>query len=233
MARRPRPTGERRAHPDPVRVVHLDDWLIVVDKPSGLPTHATTDPARPHLHGAVIELRRAAGEDDPYVGVHHRLDVDTSGLVLFTIDRSVNAAVGAAFADRAVEKGYVAVVTGDRPPLSWEVRDHLAPIGKVGRVTRHGAVRAGGKIAHSSFRLLGPAPGPPGRWLVEGRPHTGRTHQLRVHLAGGGNPIVGDRLYGGVGARRVALHAARLRIPHPVTGEPLEVTAPPPPDLGR
>lgn len=233
MARRPPPTAERRPPPGPVRVVHLDDWLIVVDKPSGLPTHATTDPARPHLHGAVIDLRRAAGADDPYVGVHHRLDVDTSGLVLFTIDRSVNAAVGAAFADRRVEKSYVAVVTGRRPPDRWEVRDHLGPVRKVGRVTRHGAVRSGGKAAHSSFRLLGAAPGPGDRWYVEGRPHTGRTHQLRVHLADGGHPIVGDRLYGGVAGNRVALHASLLRLPHPVHGDPLEITSPPPSDLGR
>lgn len=233
MAQRPRPTAERRPAPGPVRVVYLDDWLIVVDKPSGLPTHATTDPARPHLHGAVIELRRTAGVAEPYVGIHHRLDVDTSGLVLFTIDRSVNAAVGAAFADRTVEKSYVAVVTGARPSSAWEVRDHLAPVGKVGKITRHGPVRSGGKSAHSSFRLLGLAAGPPGRWLVEGRPHTGRTHQLRVHLAGGGHPIVGDRLYGGVPGRRVALHAATLRLAHPISGEPLELIAPPPHDLGR
>ncbi len=233
MARRPRRRDDPGAHHGPVRVVHLDDWLIVVDKPSGLPTHATIDPDRPHLHAAVIDLRRAEGNLDPYVGIHHRLDVDTSGLVLFTIDRSVNAAVGAAFAERRVEKSYTAVVTGDRPPERWEVRDHLGPVGKVGRVTRHGAVRSGGKAAHSSFRLLGPAPGSPGRWLVEGHPHTGRTHQLRVHLAGGGHPIVGDRLYGGVPGRRVALHAARLRLPHPVHGGVLAVESPPPPDLGR
>ncbi len=216
----------------PLSVVHEDAWLLIVDKPAGVAMHATLDPDRPHLHAMVEQLLRDRGVADPYVGIHHRLDRDTSGVVLFTIDRAANAGVARLFEQRRIEKRYVACVqsaSGRRPAEEWTVRDHLGPVGRVGKTTRFGPVRAGGDPAHSDFRLLEALR--PDRWLVEGRPHTGRTHQLRVHLAGGGFPIVGDRLYGGPPGDRVLLHAQILRFTHPLTGAEIEVIAPVPAEL--
>lgn len=226
--------GEQKALPVPpadLVVLFEDPWLLAVDKPAGVPTHATLDPGRSHLHAmvqALLAARHAPGPDSvPYVGIHHRLDRDTSGVVLFTVDRAANPGMAALFAGRAIEKRYVALVQGNgQPPSAWEVRDHLGPVGRVGKTTRFGAVRSGGDPAHSEFRTL--AARGSGRWLVEGVPHTGRTHQLRVHLAASGVPIVGDRLYGGPPGERVLLHARSLRFTHPLTGAAILVEAPVP-----
>jgi len=245
----PEPVAGRREHRAPVdqappalgaeRVRYEDDWLIVVDKPAGLPTHATIDPARPHLHGAVQLLLAGrvgpAGDPDgpgpavPYLAVHHRLDVETTGLVLFAKDRSVNAALAEAFATRQVVKEYLAVCRGALPQPAWTVRNHLGRISPANRAARYGAVRHGGDPAETAFRFIRRLAD--GALLVEARPRTGRTHQIRVHLAGCGLPIVGDRLYSGAVGPRVLLHAWRLRLPHPVTGATLAVDSEIPADL--
>jgi 23S rRNA pseudouridine1911/1915/1917 synthase len=211
-----------------------DDVLIVVDKPAGLPTHATIDPNRPHLHGAVADLlaRRSGGPDRarPYLGIHHRLDRDTTGVVLFTKDRRVNAAVGALFAQRRIGKTYLAAVTGRRPAAArWTVQDHLGRVSGPGDAARYASVHAGGQAAHTDFDLVGPLGAD--RWLVRAHPRTGRTHQLRVHLAEAGLPIVGDEHYGGPPAPAMLLHAESLAFTHPLTGAELVVTAPAPPAL--
>jgi len=214
-------------------VRYEDDWIIVVDKPAGLPTHATIDPARPHLHGLVVELlarRGGAGDERPYLAVHHRLDRDTTGLVLFAKDRSANAALAEAFAGRRVAKDYLAVCRGMFGQASWTVRDHLGRLSPRDRTARYGRVAAGGSFAETDFRLV--RRGPRGTALVEARPRTGRTHQIRVHLAGGGTPIVGDVLYGGPPGPRVLLHAGGLSLPHPCRPGTVSVQSPAPEDMG-
>jgi 23S rRNA-/tRNA-specific pseudouridylate synthase len=241
----PAPTTARLSAED---ILYEDDWLVAFDKPAGLPSHATVDPNRPHLLGLATAVLAGRG-DEPYLGVHHRLDRDTSGVVLFTKRREANAAVAALFAGREIDKTYVACCAGrEHTPASWTVRDHLGKVGRVGKVTRYGAVRSGGDPAHTDLRVLGPAgdgaprgnagDGPSRRgavggdhWLVEARPHTGRTHQVRVHLASSGLPVVGDTLYGGPPGPRVLLHASRLRFRHPVTGDDTVISSPPPTDL--
>jgi 23S rRNA pseudouridine1911/1915/1917 synthase len=220
----------------PSDLLYVDRWLVIVDKPPGVPTHATVDRGRANLVAMTAELLGRSADPDARgagpeaLGIHHRLDRDTSGPVLFTIDRSINAAMGRLFADRLVDKRYWALCTSARPPPeSWEVRDHLGAVGTSGRRTRYGAVRAGGSPAHTGFRRLGRVD--VGTWLVEARPRTGRTHQVRVHLAEGGRPIVGDDLYGGRPGPRMALHCRELAFPHPVTGEQVRVCSPPPSDL--
>jgi 23S rRNA-/tRNA-specific pseudouridylate synthase len=228
-------------------ILFEDDWLIAFDKPAGLPTHATIDPARPHLVGLAMALLTTR-DVEPYLGVHHRLDRDTSGVVLFTKVREANAAVASLFADRHMRKTYLACCAGPgHEPPSWTVRDHLGRIGRTGKVARYGPVRSGGEPAHTDLRVLGPADAgasrtrgadrrrpsrdDDGRWLVEARPHTGRTHQVRVHLAGSGLPIVGDVLYGGPPGPRVLLHAARLQFRHPRTGVDTVIVSATPADL--
>jgi len=214
-------------------VRYEDEDLIVVAKPEGLSTHATIDPNRPHLHGAV--QRYLAQTGDGYAGIHHRLDVDTSGLVLFTKRKEANPKVADLFAERRIHKVYWAVVTrvsGEPVPPSWQIRNYLGRLLKVHGKTRYGAVRTGGDLAETDFRVLETLSplkgGGPGAWLVEARPRTGRTHQIRVHLSGSGLPILGDPLYEGLPAGRLMLHARQLAFVHPMMGNPIEVTAPPP-----
>lgn len=209
-----------------------DEWLIVVDKPAGVPTHATIDPSRPHLHGLVTALlaaREPAAAEAPYLAIHHRLDRDTTGLVLFAKDRRANRALAEAFAGRAVRKQYLALCQGHVEQRRWVVRNHLGRVSPPRHAARYGAVSSGGEWAETEFRVRRGAAAP--HTLVEARPRTGRTHQIRVHLAEGGNPIAGDTLYGGVPGPRVLLHAWRLTLPHPRDGSVLSVESPPPAEL--
>ncbi len=225
----------------PERVLFEDRWLIVVDKPAGLPTQPTLDPARASVFGTLQEYLRQRDGADAYLGLHHRLDRDTSGVLLFTKDKQANAGVTELFAGRGVAKTYFALaMAGAAPaPDTWEVSNHLGIVDRVGKSNRFGAVRSGGDPAQTGFlvweRLAGAV-------LVEAKPHTGRTHQIRVHLAEGGHPIFGDTLYGGaaewrpargapVPIPRVMLHAAQLAFTHPLTGEPLKVRAQLPADF--
>lgn len=196
------------------RILHRDRYLLFVDKPAGLLMHATADPSRPNLYDAVKALL-AEGGPEPYLGTHQRLDRDTSGVVLFTLDPSANAPLADAFAAGRVAKTYHALCGRPRrrPPASWR---------------EEGPLGGDGPHADTTFRVLR-------EWadglLVEARPATGRKHQIRIHLAGRGLPIRGDERYGGPPGTRVMLHALRLELPHPVTGRPLAVESPYPEDF--
>jgi 23S rRNA-/tRNA-specific pseudouridylate synthase len=170
---------------------------------------------------ALVKAYLATSADpSPYVGVHQRLDRDTSGVVLFAKSVSANPGLAHAFAGREIEKTYHALTA--RPPVlparEWRVRVELAPSGK----RRMRVVRSGGQESETRFRLIesfGEG------LLVEACPLTGRKHQIRVHLADAGLGILGDDVYGeaAVRAPRLMLHARRLALPHPVTGAPLVV----------
>jgi RluA family pseudouridine synthase len=216
----------RRAAPEPVRVIFADAHVVVVDKPAGLPTHATADPGRLHL---VAVVARQLGIAEAALGVHQRLDAGTSGVVVFGRSSQANRGLAQAFAARDVEKVYLAVVEArGRPDLavghSWTSRGMLAAAG-VGKRGRHIAVRSAGQGAETAF-VVRTRRGD--RVLLEARPKTGRQHQIRAHLAAEGVPIVGDTRYGGPAAGRLHLHAWRLRLAHPVTGASLRFEAPSP-----
>ncbi len=206
--------------PGTLRVLYEDDAILAVDKPAGLPTHATADPGRPHLTGLAKDYLARPANAEPYLGVHQRLDRDTSGVVLFAKAASANPGLARAFAERKVEKTYHALtVRPERPPPSrWHVQGRLAPAGK----RRMTAVERGGQEAETRFRVLESFRG---GLLVEARPVTGRKHQIRVHLADAGLGIFGDEIYGSASGRatRLMLHAVRLALPHPVSGEPLVI----------
>jgi 23S rRNA pseudouridine1911/1915/1917 synthase len=194
-------------------VLFRDAGLLAVDKPPGLPTHATADPCRPSLVAHVERYLGAKGAD-PYVAVHQRLDRDTSGVVLFATDRRANEGLARVFAGRLVEKTYLALVA--RPPSLPEGELLVSlPLGKPAETE----VVVREVLAHAL--------------LVEARPRTGRKHQVRAHLAHAGMPILGDPLYGDAGERapRLMLHARRLALPHPLTGEPLVIESPLPEDF--
>jgi 23S rRNA pseudouridine1911/1915/1917 synthase len=230
-------SARARAAADQVRVVYRDEVLLAVDKPPGVPVHATADAARRDLFSAVRDFlaheRHARGGAMPYLGLHHRLDRDTSGVVLFTTDPSANGPLARAFADRTVSKAYHALtVPGEVSRDAWTVTIPLGMVG-TGRHARMGAVKHG-DAAETTFRLLRRLGG---AHLVEARPVTGRKHQVRAHLSAGGSPILGDGRYGGpsrvsgIEIPRVMLHALRLDLPHPITGRPFSIRCPYPDDF--
>ncbi len=155
-----------RPAPSPAEVqawiLYEDDCVLAVDKPAGLPTHATVDPARPHLVGALLALFADRGVQAPYLGLHHRLDVDTTGVVVFATDRRANPGLAARFAERRVDKRYLALA---EPPAgggrtkpsvvgrSWTVRNHLGRVSRRGERARYGPVHAGGEAAETTFTV--------------------------------------------------------------------------------
>lgn len=223
-----------------VPVLFEDADIVAVDKPAGLAMHATADPRRPHLVAAVA---RQLGVPPSSLGVHHRLDAGTSGVVLLARSPAANRGLARAFEGRAVEKVYLALVdAGRRRDLAvgtqWTERAALAAGGSGRRGRR--------QVTHAQ-RLGDPGAGHQGspesrdaetafvvrarrgdRALVEARPRTGRQHQIRAHLSAAQLPIVGDTRYQGPAAARLHLHAARLGLAHPVTGAPLIIEAPTP-----
>jgi 23S rRNA pseudouridine1911/1915/1917 synthase len=215
------PRRDRHVRLGPKAILYEDAALIAVDKPPGLPSHATADPARPHLVGLVGSLLARRGGTPPVLGIHQRLDRDTSGVLLLVKDPAAHAGVAAAFAAGAVEKTYWALTARPRRALPRRWRASSA-IGRPGDE----------KPAATELRVLETFPG---GLLVEARPRTGRKHQVRIHLARAGAPILGDADYGArataPGAARVMLHALRLELPHPLTGRPLVIESPLPADF--
>jgi len=219
-----------------VPVVYSDDWLLVVAKPAGLVVH----PAPGHPSGTLVNaLLARAGRLPGEVerpGIVHRLDVGTSGLMIVAKREEAFSRLREMMTAREILRSYLALVEG-APPASGEID---AP---VGRSPRHRkkmavvAVVAGGRDARTSYRRLEAFDQTA---LLEVSPRTGRTHQIRVHLAAAGHPVVGDAVYGRdrklasrLGLDRPFLHAARLEFEHPMTGERLELEEPLPDDLAR
>jgi 23S rRNA pseudouridine1911/1915/1917 synthase len=209
-------------------VLHEDDHLLVVNKPPGLVVH----PAPGNWSGTLLNglLARDAGAMLlPRAGIVHRLDKDTSGLMVVARTRAAMDALVQMIAAREVSRQYVALAH-----RSWGntgTRQVDAPIGRDPRNRLRMAVVETGKSASTSFELLQDAQ--EGCW-VRATLQTGRTHQIRVHMAHIGHPLVADEIYGGpaaAGLTRQALHAFRLAFEHPVTGAALEFHAPLPPDL--
>jgi 23S rRNA (cytosine1962-C5)-methyltransferase len=211
----------RRVWPDfyDARVLHTDADLIVVDKPAGVPSQSA-DPTRPD--DLVTRLR--AHLDLDYLGVHQRLDRDTSGVLVFARRKEANARLAAQFEGRSVDKRYLACVArwphGDRETV---LRDRLDDSKGHVRV-----VARGGKPAVTHVRVLERRAG---RTLLELRLETGRTHQARVQLAHAGAPIAGDPLHGGAPAARLMLHASSIALEHPATRRHVRYEAPVPREM--
>ena len=229
-----RPTPQSLAftpEPMPLAVVHEDEHLLVIDKPAGLVVH----PAPGHWRGTLLNgllARDARAAVLPRAGIVHRLDKDTSGLMVVARTRAAMDALVRLIAAREVSRQYVALAEGRWTRASPLVVD--VPIGRDPRNRLRMAVvdldQHPGKPAMTTFELLD---GNERGSLVRASLHTGRTHQNRVHLANLGHPLVGDELYGGHpegGLARQALHAVRLAFTHPVSGEPLAFTSPLPGD---
>jgi 23S rRNA pseudouridine1911/1915/1917 synthase len=216
-----------RPEPVPLAIVFEDEHVLVLDKAAGLVVH----PAAGNWSGTVLNgllARHAGAASLPRAGIVHRLDKDTSGLMV--VGRSLPAvtALVRAIAAREVHREYLAIVHGVPREPAMRID---APIGRDPQSRVRMAVVAGGKPATTDVTLLARHARFSGLRCVL---HTGRTHQIRVHLASRGHPLVADATYGGapaLGLERQALHAARLAFAHPLTGRPLAFEAPAPPDF--
>jgi 23S rRNA pseudouridine1911/1915/1917 synthase len=231
------PAGRLVAEDRPLAVRYEDDRLLVVAKPAGLvvhpgPGHPTGTLVNALLGRARTSLSAGGGAADR-PGIVHRLDKDTSGLLLVAKDDATHLALTRELAARRVERRYLALVQGRLPAGTGTVD---APVGRHPRDRKRMAVvPAGGRRAVTHWRVLETFPAVQ---LVEATLETGRTHQVRVHLASLRHPLVGDRAYGAdptlaarLGVARPFLHAWRLAFTHPATGRRVELTEPPPPDL--
>lgn len=216
--------GTRRFYEiDPARILFRDRTLFAYDKEPGIPSQQTPSDAYNNLFAAVIRRISKEGAKAPYVALHHRLDRETSGVMVFALDRSANRKLGDAFQRHEVKKEYLAWVQGRPAPDEWVGSEDIGR--KDGRYCT--CPQGRGKSAETLFRVIHRDED---RSLVSAMPLTGRTHQIRLHLAAAGFPVLGDRLYGGRPSGRLYLHAHRLRLAHPADGSELTLTAPVPAD---
>ncbi len=248
----PPQTLTAEAEPLPLNVLYEDEHIIVVDKPAGMVTHPCPAHGRGTLVNALLwhcrDLVGIGGTLRP--GIVHRLDKDTSGVIVCAKNDAAHRALSAQFAARAAEKIYLAIVSGAPPENEGIIS---APLG---RHTNHRTLRAvtikGGREAVTAYRVLERLRLPSGSAggarrqataaaaFLECRPRSGRTHQIRVHLAHLGLPILGDKDYAppairhtiaGITVPRLCLHAWKLGIRHPATGQQLWFEAQPPLDM--
>ena len=229
------------AEPIPLNIVFEDECLVVVDKPAGMVVH----PAPGHATGTLVhallhhcqDLSGIGGVERP--GIVHRLDKDTTGVIVVARTDLAYQALTSAFAERRVKKLYLAMVFG----LPKETRGSIElPIGRHPSRRKEMTVRPGGRPARTDYDLISSENGIS---LLDVDLATGRTHQIRVHLKALGHPLIGDPIYGEARWKgldrevrrplqdfsRPALHAWRLQLAHPVSGQPLRVEAPIPTDL--
>ena len=225
----------------PLSIVYEDDDLIVVDKPAGLVVH----PAAGNLDGTLVnallhhcrgQLSGIGGVARP--GIVHRIDKDTSGLLVVAKTDAAHEGLARQFADHSIERAYLAVVGGHPLPPAGTVRGAIAR-SPVNRKKMALVADGRGKHAVTHYRTIEKFPD---ATLVECRLETGRTHQVRVHMASTGHPLLGDPVYGRTPARlrpvlgqlhfaRQALHAAVLGFLHPVSGSELRFSSPLPADM--
>jgi 23S rRNA pseudouridine1911/1915/1917 synthase len=233
----PQPLDSEQAFaPDPVPldILHRDDDLLIVNKPAGLVTHPAPGNWRGTLmNGLLFANPRSARL--PRAGIVHRLDRDTSGVLVCAQSERAFVSLSAQLAERTMQRQYLAIVGG-----ASRVADHGTVDAPIGR-DPHNRLRMAvvppphGKPAQTDYRVLARrADGQDRHAALACRLRTGRTHQIRVHLASIGQPLVGDRTYGGeavAGFERQALHAWRLSLLHPASGRPLAVDCPLPGDI--
>ena len=240
--RPPAPTEERvLPEPGDLDLLYEDDELVVLLKPAGLTVHPGAGRSSGTLaHRLLARYPEMAGVGGPgRPGIVHRLDRDTSGVLVAARTAKAYARLARAFAERAVEKTYLGIVYGAPQPPQGRIE---APIGRHPLRRQEMAVRPTGRPAATSFRTVAAAAGIA---LLSLGLETGRTHQIRVHLKSIGHPLAGDPVYGEARWKalprpvqpqlrdfpRPALHAWRLAFRHPATGEGMAFEAPPPADL--
>jgi 23S rRNA pseudouridine1911/1915/1917 synthase len=214
---------------DPAMILYRDRYLLALDKPAGVATQPTPARYQGTVYAALQQFLGGAGRVT--LGMVQRLDRDTSGAMVFSIHPRAHKGLTAAFAEHRVVKRYLALVFGRPPCAEGEFRSELARRRSTNRMV---SVEHGGKPAITRYRVLTSADDAS---LVEVEIPTGRSHQIRVHFAEAGHPLLGDPAYGGpvtvrgIAVPRQMLHADTLSLVHPVTGVPLELKASLPADF--
>jgi len=217
----------RRPQPEegPLSIIYEDDWMLVANKPPGVVVHPTYKNTSGTLLNAVLWRVRDRPGAQP--GILTRLDKDTSGLVVIALTPDLHATMQKDAAAGRMAKQYLAIVVGAPDPKQGEI---ILPLARDLNDRRRVVVTPEGASCETRYDVLSTCEG---HSIVRCELVTGRTHQIRVHLAARGWPIVGDRVYGEPDARiaRQALHAWRVSLLHPVTRQPLELEAPIPADM--
>jgi 23S rRNA pseudouridine1911/1915/1917 synthase len=209
------------------QILYRDRYLLALDKPPGIATQPTPARFQGTLYAALRHLLGGAAS----IGMVQRLDRDTSGVMIFSIHPQAHKGLTSAFAEHRVTKRYLALVVGELPVPSGEFCTQLARRRATNRMV---SVERGGKTAVTRYRVVSVFPG---ATLVEVEIPTGRSHQIRVHFAEAGHPLLGDDVYGGpvtwggAAVPRQMLHASELQVNHPVSGAPLTLQAPLPEDF--
>jgi 23S rRNA pseudouridine1911/1915/1917 synthase len=221
--------AEPAAEPIPIDLLYRDDGIAIVNKPAGMVVH----PSYKQLEGTLLSgiLWQFRGEPDLQPGIVTRLDKDTSGLVLVALRPEVHAILQRDARAGRIEKTYLAVVRGSPRPASGRI---LFPLARDPEDRRRMTVTPEGAPSETRYEVVRQLrPGAGGESLVRCELVTGRTHQIRAHLAAAGWPIVGDRTYGRPDPRiaRQALHASRLALPHPLTRLRLDIESSLPSDI--
>lgn len=213
-------------------ILFEDEFFISAQKPAGLPSQPTVDKRRPDFFSALKKQLIEERGESFYLALHHRLDRDTSGVMIFAKSREANEPLAQMFKKHEIQKTYVCLTALKKTPDHWEVINHLTeqrdPILKKMKMK---SVRSGGDRAHTLFKKLKTFKK---GLLVEARPLTGRMHQIRVHLAEAGLGIFGDDIYPSPknpSAPRLMLHALRLEFTHPFTKENINIESSIPEDF--
>ena len=213
----------------PLTIIHEDDDLIVVDKPAGMPVHPGAGHPDSTLVNALLGMYPAIGSVGGAArpGLVHRLDKDTSGLIVVSRTDRAHESLTAQFKERSVGKAYLALVVGALTPPEAVIE---APIARDPNDRKKMAIVENGRQSTTQYKTIANFRG---CTYAEALPKTGRTHQIRIHFASIGNPVVADTLYGRPDPRltRHFLHAARLEFHHPTTGAQVKFHSPLPPDL--
>lgn len=206
---------------DPARIIYRDKWILAYNKEPFIPSHQVPYDDYNHVLGAV---RRFIDKEYPesYTAIHNRLDVEASGILIFSLDRSINRNLCNIFSGRRVNKTYLLWAEGSPRETEWVCKKSIAKKGN-----RYCWVDDGekGKPSETKFTVLFKRES---RLLLLAEPVTGRTHQIRIHVVASGLKLYGDKLYGGAPAARLMLHCSRMELQHPVTGHRLSLRAPVP-----
>jgi 23S rRNA pseudouridine1911/1915/1917 synthase len=225
----PEPLFDLAAEDIPLKILYEDEDVLVIDKPAGMTVHPAPGTPGHTLLNALLSYLPGLAEDEnnPRPGIVHRLDKDTSGLILVAKNRVAQADLSGQFKSRSVDKRYIVLVKGRLTPDEGIIE---AAIGRDPRHRQRMAVVSRGREARTNYRVIKYIGN---HSLLEIKPETGRTHQIRVHLAAIGFPVVGDERYGvkSTYLSRQFLHASKIGFSLPSTGEYVEFESPLPPDL--
>lgn len=217
-----------------IPILFEDEFFIAAAKPAGIPSQPTVDKRRPDFFTLLKKQLHEERGLHFYLGLHHRLDRDTSGVMIFTKNKEANEPIAEMFKKHLIQKTYLCFTKPHKCPDQWQVQNHLAEIrDPVLKKMKMHSVRSGGQKAHTLFRKIETFKK---GLLIEAKPLSGRMHQIRVHLAENGLGIFGDDIYPAPQtpkAPRLMLHALRLEFTHPFTQNLITIECPLPHDMEK